>query len=591
MVNLNFKLLFILIIICGGWTVLSKENVSTKEKALTKEKTPTKEKVLSKEKAPTKEKIPPKGGTIRLQLSTYPSSFNTHTRGDGYTSMLAYFVVEPLVERSNVDYKLVPRLAERWKISKDKKVYTFYLNKKAKFFDGKPVTAHDVKFIFDKIYDPKCVFCQADREYIGPLEYVKIVNKHTIQFKVKNIHFDNIYKIGGMDIFPKHIYNIKGKNFDKDFEKIMVGSGPYTIQVSKDRKNITLLRNKKWWGNDPGVLLYHKKFFNFDKIIFKYINDDTVAFEMFKKKKLDAIYISSDLYSKWDNAKMYPWKDKRCKRIKTPQNFPHEWRGIALNSRIAPTNEKKFRRVLQHLLNRSLIIKKVFKNKKRPLTGPFASGSPYSANLKPIAYDPKKAIALLKELGYAKIGSDGILYKMVKKEGKSIKQRAAIEVIHAWEGHNKWLTIYKEDARKVGVEVKIKMLEWTSLTKLLDEFNFEGLVLGWLAGIVPNPEQYFLSKTVNIKGSSNFSGTNNPKIDALINRGISIFNGDKRYKLYRQLETLIMDEQPYVFTYGDDAHRVGYWAHKVNPSSRPFDKYTGDELRHPFFAHWYTVKK
>ncbi len=45
---------------------------------------------------------------------------------------------------------MVPELAERWEISPDKKTYTFYLRKDAKFHDGTPVTAKDVKWSFDR---------------------------------------------------------------------------------------------------------------------------------------------------------------------------------------------------------------------------------------------------------------------------------------------------------------------------------------------------------------------------------------------------------------------------------------------------------
>ena len=534
---------------------------------------------------------PPKGGVIRLQLSTFPLSMNVHTRGDAYTAMLSYFVQESLIDRRNEDYEIIPKLATKWTVSENKKIYTFYINKKAEFFDGQPVTAHDVKFNYDTIYDPKCIFCESYRNYIGPLEYVKVIDKHTIQIKVKNIHFNNLSKLGGMTILPKHIYGAKGKNFEKDFDKTMAGSGPYIFHATKDRKTITLTRNKNWWGNKAGVLPYYKRYFNFQKLIFKYIKDDTVAFEMFKKKQLDAIYISSDLYAKWDHPKIYPWKDKRCKRLEAPLNYPISWRGITLNLRRAPTNEKKFRKALQHLLNRDLIVKKVFKNKKRLLTGPFAKGSPYSANLEPIPYNPKQASALLKELGYTKIDPDGVLYKETKKDGKIIKQRAALKVMHAWEGHNKWLTIFKEDAKKVGVDIEIRMMEWTSAMKLVEEFKFEGFVMGWLGSIIPAPEAYFLGDNAHIKGTSNYSGINHPKINNLIKNGPMVFNNKKRYKLYQKLETLIMDELPYVFTYTDNLHRVADWSHKVNPSSKPFAKYTGDELGNPFFAHWYKASK
>ncbi len=532
-----------------------------------------------------------KGGTLKVHLGQYPRSLNPYTGGDAYGALVGTFTMESLIDTKNEDKTEIPRIAKSWKVAKDKKTYTFYLNKNARFFDDKPITAEDVKFTFDTVYDKKCILCQSVRDYLGQLEYVKVVNPHEIEIRIKTIHFNNLQKIGGMSILPKHLYGVKGKDFNKDFDKVIYGSGPYVFQESKDKKKIMLVRNKNWWGHQNNNLPYYKDYYNFDRIQLRIIKEESVAFEMFKKKQLDMIYINSELYNKWDNKRAFPWKDKRCVRLEEPLYYPGSWRGISLNMRKAPTNEKNFRQALQYLLNRKMIIKKVFKNKRRPLGGPFLKGSSYSANLKPVPFNPKKAMKLLQEIGYNKVDKDGVLYKEVTEDGKKKKIRASIEVMHAWEGHNKWATIFKEDAKKAGVEIRIKLVEWTMAMKLMDEFKFDGFVIGWVGDVVPAPEQTFAGSTANQKGTSNYPGLNVKEINQLIADGPSEFDAEKRHKLYQKLETLIVDQQPYVFTYTNKSHMLAYWSHRVDPTEKPYLHYTGNDIRNPPYARWFSKEK
>jgi len=436
-----------------------------------------------------------KGGELKIRMSQYPRSLNYFTGGDAYSGMLSSLTQESMITQKDEDYSNIPLLAKSWKISDDKFVYTFYIDKNARFSDGKKVTAYDVKFTYDTIYDKKCILCQSVRDFVGPLEYIKVKDAYTIEFKTKKIHFQNLNRLGGMPILPKHIYGANGKDFNKDFEKTLKGSGPYIYQPDKSKKSVTLIRNKNWWGIKS--LPYYKDYYNFDKILIKIIKDDNVALEVFKKKQIDILYIEKSIYNKWDKKKLYPWTNKNCVRLTMPKTYPVVWGGIALNMRKSPTNEKKFRKALQLILNRPLIINKVYKNKEKSVIGPFMEGTVYSAGLPAIPYDPKKASKLLTEIGYTKVGDDGILYKEITKNGKKMKQRASLQLMHSTESHNQWATIYKEDAKKVGIEINIRLVEWTSATKLLDEFKFDSFVIGWVGSPVPAPEQLLFVQGYN----------------------------------------------------------------------------------------------
>ncbi|MBF0279670.1 MAG: hypothetical protein HQM13_17870 [SAR324 cluster bacterium] len=529
-----------------------------------------------------------KGGELVARLPIYPRAFNHYIVGSGYSGLIAGFVQESMISQKDENtFENTPLLAKSWQVGEDKLTYTFTIDEEARFSDGKAVTADDIKFTLDTVYSKECVLCQPSRDYVGPMEYVKVLDKYTVEVKMKNIHFQNLERIGGLQIMPKHIYGEAGKDFNKDFNKVLYGSGPYTLQEEQGRKKITLIRNKNWWGHKNNRLPYYKNYYNFDKISFKVVKDGTVAFELFKKKELDFLYMDAQQYAKWDDVESFPWTDKNIGRIDAEKFYPQTWGGIALNMRKAPTNEKKFRKALQLIMNRPLYMKKLFRDKQRPVIGPFAFGSNYSANRKAIGFDLEQASELLGAIGYTEVNDDGVLYKLVEQDGKKIPQLAEFELMYSWKGHDQWASIYKEDAKSIGVKVNLKYLEWTTATKLLDEFKFQTFTIGWSGNPIPGPRQLFHGESVDKAGTSNIPGLNHPEVNRLIEEGPKEFDEKKRYAIYQKMEALIIDEQPYLFRGQDKSHLVGYWKDRLDPTATPFLKFSGSDTRNPFFIRWF----
>lgn len=525
-----------------------------------------------------------KKGTLRLRLPAWPKSLNVLTSSDAYLGMLSSFVHSSLVERNQENWEIIPAVAEKWEESSDRKTYTFYLNPKAKFDSGSPVTAEDVKFTFDKLYDKKqCVTCEGTRAYVGKINSIKVEGKNKITFVMAEAHFQNLERIGGVTIFEKKKFE-KG-NFNKKYDRTLEGAGPYKYNKSKSkfRKSIVLELNKDHWIFDYP---YFKNRFNFQKIIFKYIQDDTVAFEAFKKKDLDIFYFGDGTYKFWDNQNAAPFTDKNLTRLKAPKVIPWVWSGVALNMRKGPTSDVRFRKALQLVLNREVFIKKIFNDHQAMVAGPFAAGSDYSSNTKAIGYDPKQASKLIKEAGFTKIDSDGVLYREVKGQ----KERAEITIMYASKAHDQWMTMFKADAKKIGINVTPRYIDWSAGIKLVDELNFEGFVIGWSGDPTPAPRQLWHGSTANNKGTSNIPGLNDPSIDALIDSAPVAFDESKRIRLFKDLEKKIIDHQPYLFRWTQKNHYVAFWKDKVNSTSTPFYKYSGNNLRSIFYQHWHSAK-
>ena len=141
-------------------------------------------------------------------------------------------------------YDYTPRLAEKWEISKDNRVFTFFLRKDAVFHDGTPVTADDVKFSFDAIFEPKYEAAHL-RPYFDGIQKVEVVDPHTVKVYTKDLYFANFDSIvTTMMIIPKKIYSDVAKS--KRMNREIVCAGPYTLAKFDRGQMIQLKKFDKW---------------------------------------------------------------------------------------------------------------------------------------------------------------------------------------------------------------------------------------------------------------------------------------------------------------------------------------------------------
>ena len=110
----------------------------------------------------------------------------------------------------------------------------------------------------------------------------------------------------------------------------------------------------------------------------------------------------------------------------------------------------------------------------------------------------------------------------------------------------KYLTVIKEDMKKIGVTMNIKFLEWNSFVKLLDERKFEAVNLAWSASLDPDPKQIWHSASIPTPGH-NFVQYTNIEVYKLIDQGRSEMDRAKRIPTLRKIHELIAEDQPYSF--------------------------------------------
>lgn len=480
----------------------------------------------------------PQGGSFVRNLRGEPPTIHPITGTDLYSRNVHEYTMDSLLVRDPETYAWKPRTAEKWEISKDNKVFTFFLRKNAVFHDGKPLTAEDVKFSFDAIFEPKYNAAHM-RPYYEGIAKVEIVDPYTVKFYTKDNYFLNFDSAAGITILPKHIYSDVNKS--KKMNKELVGSGPYTIERFDKGQKLILKKFDKWYGNSAPE---YKGMYNFKNITLRFVKDENVYLEMLKKGDTDYENLTSEQFMKKTDGG--PW-GKTVLKNKVENATGKGYRYVGWNMNNDLFKDRDTRVALAHLMNREEMNKKFRYDLSYLATGPTDIYSDYaSPKVKSITFDPKKAQELLAKAGWKDTDKDGVLDRVIN--GKKTDFRFSL--IHANKDSEKYMTFYREDLKKAGIDMEVKYLEWNSFLKMLDDGKFEAVSLAWTSGVEWDPKQIWHSASA-VVGGSNFIHYKNPTVDKLIDQARQEMNREKRIPLLRKVYEEIAADAPYVFMFNE----------------------------------------
>lgn len=286
-----------------------------------------------------------KGGEIAVFAGQYPKSMNYYLDNNMLSAEIFGVMFESLLSINPVSLEYDPAIADKWKISEDKKTFTFHIDKDARWSDGTPVTARDVAWTYKAVMDPKHMTGphKISLERFRPPE---VIDKRTIRFTAKSVHWKNLLTLGGLSIMAEHAYS------EKDFNKINfnfpVVSGPYRPGEMQEGRLIRMKRRKDWW--QKGFARNRGKY-NFDTITFKFYAERENGFEAFKKGKIDLFPVyTSRIWVKETNSRAF-FKNHII-RQKVYNHNPVGFQGFAMNMRRAPFDDVRVRKAMALLLDR-----------------------------------------------------------------------------------------------------------------------------------------------------------------------------------------------------------------------------------------------
>jgi ABC-type transport system substrate-binding protein len=418
-------------------------------------------------------------------------------------------------------------------------IIEFNLRKNVKFHDGHIFDAHDVKFTYEAIMDPKNLSPRiSDYE---PVKKVEVIDPLTVRIIYKRLYSPAI-GTWGMGILPEHLLNSQALEkealaLDKEvqsfsmrqssFNRRPVGCGPFVFREWKSDQFIVLDRFEDYWEGPP----------NYKKYIFRVIPDLLTQEMEFYAGTIDSYGVQ-------------PHQVKRLKADPRFQGFSGTSFGytyIGYNMRRKPFDDRRVRQALSMAIDVNKIIEYVIYNQGERITGPFPKQTDfYNPKILPVPYDPEGALKLLAEAGWRR-NAEGWLerngqrlqFKLITNNGNDI--RKAI------------LAIAQDSWKQIGIDVRTDLLEWSVfIQERVNKLDFDALVLGWAMGIDPDLYQIWHSSQIG-PHQLNFVGFKSKEADDLIIKIRQEYNHEQQIKYCHRLHQIIANEQPYTFLY------VGKW--------------------------------
>jgi len=423
---------------------------------------------------------------------------------------------------------LIGDLASGWDIEDGGLTIVFYLRKDARWHDGVPFTARDVKFTYERLIDP-----QVPTPYSGDFKKVKsleIIDDYTVKVTYAEIFSPGLAS-WGMPIMPEHILK-DGDLLTTDFSRNPVGTGPYRFARWKSGERIDLVSNHDYFEHRPYI----------DRYIYRIIPDPTTMFLELQTEGVDYAGLTPLQYKRQTDT---PFFKTRFRKFRYPA-FGYTY--MAFNLKDERFADKRVRRAINYAVDKEEIIEGVLLGLGRVCTGPFVPESwAYNKDVRAVGFSPDAAIGLLEDAGWEDTDDDGWLDKdgrifeftLITNQGNDARKRTA-EIIQG-------------RLKDIGIKVNIRVLEWAVfLNEFVNKKRFEALILGW--GLSRDPDCYDIWHSSKTKeGEFNFIGYSNPEIDRLLEEGRGTFDKNKRRAIYHKIHQVLYDEQPYLFLYVADA--------------------------------------
>src|SRR5215813_1522806 len=278
-------------------------------------------------------------------------------------------------------------------ISADGLQWHLKLNEKAKWHDGTPFTADDVKFNIELIQNPK--FLAGRRAGIDLIEDIKIVNPTELTFKLKKPYAPLPSILSWTFLVPKHLLEkVSDINKPDEFLAHPVGTGAFKWVERVPGDHITLAANDAFHGTGPYL----------EKVIFKYVPDLTVLYTQFQTGDVDYIGIQGITPDHYDEAK------KLSDRYVTPVPQPFI-ENIAFNLGNPAFQDPAVREALYLAIDKQSIIGEIYYGLPTETESFLPKESwAFNPDLPKHEFDQDKAKKLLDDAGW-KAGSDGVREK------------------------------------------------------------------------------------------------------------------------------------------------------------------------------------
>ena len=540
----------------------------------------------------------PKKGELRLvsnlRVSTF-DKYNPFTMKGNAPAYLSGLMFDTLLAGSQDEtasgYGL---LAEDVDVPPDGLSATFRLRAQARFHNGDPVLAADVKHSFDTLMGP--FTSPGYKTLLEDVAGLDVIDDRTVRYRFKKRNRELPLTVGGLPVFSRKwgMENGKSKPFDKVVMDIPFGSGPYKIGPVKFGKDITYVRDPNYWARDLNV---RRGSNNFERITVKIYKDNTARLEALKAGEFDLMrFFSAGDWARRVTGRKFD--SGELVKAEFRHRLPAGFQSYVLNTRKEKFKDVRVRQALGLALDYEWMNRQMFYNSYQRVNGLFgntdcqATGSPGPeelALLEPLrkdipaaAFGPmtvpprtdgdsslranlRKALALLKEAGWEV--RDG---RLRNAKGEPL----VIEYLDSNEAGARVVTPWARNLEKIGVQLNFRPVDFALYQQRLQKFEFEISSLAYQGTHSPGQEyaDIFGSKAADTEDSGNLSGVKSPAIDALIGHLTSANSKAELLPACRALELVVSHSHLMIPQWMAGTHRIAYnaWRLAMPPQMPPY---------------------
>lgn len=509
------------------------------------------------------------GAMVSSTIGEGPKTFNPFNTKDATSSTMAEIMFDGLVTTKPDTGEVIPKLAKSFEISKDGKIYTIKLRKGITWSDGKPITADDVVFTWNKIILAGLGNTSTrDSVYIdGELPVVEKIDDYTVKFTTKK-PFAPFLRILSASIAPKHVFEPVVKKGSKYFEsfwgtttqpKDFITSGAFRLKEYVPAQRIVFVRNPNYYE----INLKGEKLPYLDKIIYLIVGDLNNEILKFEAKELDIISLRGS------NVGRYKEREKKSDFVIHNIGPDTGTMFVAINMNKRKNqhgkyyvdskkqewfNDKNFRDAIDWATDRQSLVNNIANGLASPLftaeslnsiylNEKLKNGHPQDIN-KAKAYLEKSGFKLKNGVLYDK-NNNRVEFDLYTNAGNT--EREAIGVM------------VKQDLEDLGMRVNFKPIEFNSLVnKLVNSYDWDLVIMG----LTGSPLEPHNGKNVWYSNGSLHLFNQRPadkpytdrlpweaELDRIMDEASLKVNFEDRKKLYDQYQQIIYEEKPIIYLY------------------------------------------
>lgn len=414
---------------------------------------------------------------------------------DAITSNIFNQIYEGLY-RFDANNELVPAAAKSHSVSEDGKVYTFKLDQNAKWSDGKPVTAENFRYAYERVIETNSPFSYL----LEPVKETKVIDDETLQIELKRPtpYFLSMTTFGTYMPVREDIVKAQGDKFGTDPET-NVYNGPFTFKKYQAEQGYTLAKNADYAD---------RKNVKIDEVDVKIIKDPMLAINLFETGELDVAPLNSENVVTYKDQKEYnTFSDSRMFFIR-------------MNQKTEALQDQKTRQAIDAAYDKKALTETLLGN-----------GSLPADYIVPQELDPK--------------------YDKTRQIEASFDATQAKQVLA---DQNLELTMIIEDddvSKKIGEYIQGSLKQQNVDVKLLSLPKKERLAREGrgdydlsLASWAPDYQDATTYLNLFMTGNPfNMMDYSNKQYDGLLKQAENELDQDKRLELLSKAETMLLDDQ------------------------------------------------